>query len=74
MERESVNKIVKNGNSWAVNLPRPLMHALDVEPGDFVCFQFNEQGVCMIRRWGKKTSDGERSPGMLPPSTPVVPR
>lgn len=74
MDRESVNRIVKHGNSFGVNLPRPLMHALDVEPGDFVCFEFNEAGVCTVRRWGKKTNDGMRSPGVLAPQSPTVPR
>jgi antitoxin component of MazEF toxin-antitoxin module len=64
-----VQKLVKNGNSAQVTLPRLLLHNAGLVLGDFVELEHLGDGVCLIRKSVlTHTTRASRSPGAIPSS------
>lgn len=50
MERITITKIIKNGNSLGVNIPKNILLALDIKRGDQVSFGVYSDDVICIRK------------------------
>ena len=50
MEYLQTSKIIKNGTSLAVVIPKPILKALSLERGDQVMFGIVGDGVLVIRK------------------------
>lgn len=62
----AVQKVIRNGNSWVVCLPTVLMQMLNIRPGDFLQWDFGEDGHCTLGKSALHANDAARSPGVLP--------
>lgn len=71
---KAVQKVIRNGNSWVISLPRVMMTMLDIRPGDFVQLEFHEGEPATLTRSDLSGDSAERSLGILPPNPPQVPR
>lgn len=72
MAFKAVQKVVVNGSSAMVTIPRPLLFALGLRPGQFVELFDNEDGSMTIRPWRDATFSGRNSPGQIAAEAPVV--
>lgn len=68
---EAVQKIVRQGNSAMVTIPRQVLRALDVRPGDFVQLIEQAPGVFLLRSWANKENAARLSPGVLNERLPL---
>lgn len=62
----AIQKIVKNGNSWQITIPRKLLHAMELFPGEYVKVELLEDGWARFRKF--KTLDenlSNRAPGII---------
>ena len=54
MEQIIITKIIKNGNSLGVNIPKSILLALDIKRGDQVAFGVYSGDVICISKISKK--------------------
>ena len=71
---KAIQKIVKNGNSAQVTVPRQMLFALDLRLGDFVEIAITPEGELHIRPWRNPENVAHHSPGIIAPAAPAVPR
>jgi virulence-associated protein VagC len=63
----AIQKITRNGNSMSLTLPRGLMFALNLVPGDFVEIATTGDGAAILRPWSTAENVTPKSPGIIPP-------
>lgn len=69
-----IQKIVQNGTSAQVTIPRALMNRLRLRPGRFVEIVHDEESVSFaVREWADRDNATLRSPGLITPA-PELPR
>jgi antitoxin component of MazEF toxin-antitoxin module len=57
-----VRKIVINGNSAMVTIPRTMMNWLEWRPGQHVVITLNEDRTLTVEKWVKNPSDTPKQP------------
>lgn len=62
---KAVQKIVVNGCSAQVTIPRKMMFEQQLRPGDFVEIESDELGGFTIRPWVNRQNRTVRSPGII---------
>lgn len=68
---EAVQKVIVQGSSCMITLPRRLLMRWGIGPGEFVHLSLDENtNIVSVRRWGNENIS--RSPGILP-TPPVEP-
>lgn len=67
-----VQKIVLNGSSSQVTIPRALMHKLELRPGELLEVSETEDGGIFIRPFQVPETRGIRSPGRVVEHVPTV--
>lgn len=67
---KAIQKICKQGNSAMVTLPRPLLYALSLRPGEMVEWTWDDTGVCTLRPWANRENGAARGPGVIPDDPP----
>ncbi len=70
----ALQKIVQQGNSAIVTIPRQLMNSLGWRPGDLVILTSNSDDALHVQLWRDPKSAQGRSPGILPDAPPLVTR
>lgn len=64
---KAIQKITLHGNSAHVTMPRPVLFALGLRPGDFVELRVDDaSGELIIRPWVNREHVASQSPGILP--------
>lgn len=71
---KAVQRIVKNGTSCQVTIPRPILFALEWKPGDFVELNLTEDGTLFIREFRNREYVGIKSPGLVRERLPEPPK
>ena len=71
---KAIQKIVVNGNSAQVTIPRRMLLEQQLRPGDFVEIESSDLGGISIRPWANRDNQDVRSPGIIAPHAPEVPR
>jgi antitoxin component of MazEF toxin-antitoxin module len=66
---KAVQKIVRQGNSAMVSIPRPLMFATDMLPGELVIWTLLEDKTLHLRPWRDHEFAQNRTPGIRPLTT-----
>lgn len=61
----AIQKIILQGNSAMVTLPRWLMHALKWRPGQPLILTLNEDNTVTLRLWRDLEMQQRRSPGLI---------
>lgn len=62
----AIQKIVKQGNSAMVTIPRQLLFAMGLLPGEFVELAQLEDNSVRIRPWRTDENITRQSPGVIP--------
>jgi antitoxin component of MazEF toxin-antitoxin module len=62
---QAIQKIVKNGSSWQITLPRPLLFALNLVPGEFVKVWTTDDGVAHFKKFSTDDQVSRLSPGII---------
>lgn len=70
----AIQKIVKNGNSFQVTIPRPMLFALGLMPGEFVRITQTGDKSFLIEPFRTGEEVSRLSPGVLVEPAPAVPR
>lgn len=69
-----IQKVVVNGSSAQVTVPRALMKRLKLRPGRFVeIVHRDDSATFTVREWADRVSDSRQSPGLVA-DLPEVPR
>lgn len=66
MPYKALQKIVKNGTSWQITLPRKLMFSMELLPGDPILVWTTDDGVAHFKAYRTDVTIEGRSPGLLP--------
>lgn len=62
-----IQKIVVNGRSAQVTIPRGLLFRLDVRPGEFIELTHNDnEDSFLVRVWRVRENAQLQSPGLIP--------
>lgn len=62
---KAIQKIVKQGNSAMVTIPRPMMLRLNWLPGELVVCEIGDDGVLTLRPWRSEQIAQGQSPGVI---------
>jgi AbrB family looped-hinge helix DNA binding protein len=71
---KAIQKIVLNGNSAQITIPRPILFKLNLRPGELVEVSENDDGIMRVRPFIARDDISTKSPGVISPPAPVVPR
>lgn len=63
---KAVQKIVRNGNSAQITIPRQLLFELGLRPGDLIELSSDGSGLVSFRAWANREYANTRSPGVMP--------
>jgi len=63
---KAVQKIVRNGNSAQITIPRALLFELGLRPGDLIEVFHDGSGIATLRAWANREYVNKRSPGVMP--------
>lgn len=70
----AIQKIVRNGNSAQITIPRPLLFEMGLRPGDLIELTHDGSGCATIRPWINREYANTHSPGVInEPPPPMKP-
>jgi len=68
----AIQKIVLQGNSAMVTIPRAMMNFLGWRPGQPVTLRLQENGTIVVRLWRDNELQQVGTPGLVDVATPTV--
>lgn len=69
-----IQKVVQNGSSAQMTIPRALMSRLQLRPGRFIELVHEDDSITFsVREWAERDNATLRSPGLIVPP-PELPR